>query len=70
MKQEILANKVIEINDSDIEFKIDTKRLYSAWIGGSMIGSLSTFQDLAIKRADYDDNAHDNKGSIIFKRTF
>lgn len=32
--------------------EFDWQRKYSAWIGGSMVGSLSTFQMLAIGNKD------------------
>jgi actin beta/gamma 1 len=36
----------------DYRLEFDWQRRYSAWVGGSMIGSLSTFQHLAIKNAE------------------
>jgi actin-related protein len=36
----------------DYKLEFDWQRRYSAWVGGSMIGSLSTFQQLAIKNED------------------
>jgi actin-related protein len=47
---ELIDNSVVWITITDLEF--DWQRRYSAWVGGSMIGSLSTFQQLAIKNAD------------------
>jgi len=38
--------------DYDYRLEFDWQRRYSAWVGGSMIGSLSTFQQLAIKNAE------------------
>ena len=37
---EIVGSKV---SRSNIDFKNDSLRRFSAWIGGSMMGSLSTF---------------------------
>lgn len=42
--------------DYDYRLEFDWQRRYSAWVGGSMIGSLSTFQQLAIKNADMSSN--------------
>lgn len=58
-----------ELKNSEIEFRADSLRKYSAWIGGSMIGSLKTFQNLAITKAEYDENP-EGKISIVHKRTF
>ena len=51
--------------NNELEFKVDSLRQYSAWIGGSMLGSLSTFQKLAINRSEYEENLD----KIIFKKT-
>lgn len=63
---EIVAN---EIRTTEIEYRADSLRKYAAWIGGSMIGSLRTFQGLAITKAEYDENP-EGKVSIVHKRTF
>ena len=44
-----------ELNNLGVEYRLefDWQRRYSAWVGGSMIGSLSTFQQLAIKITDH-----------------
>lgn len=41
---------------TDYRFEFDWQRRYSSWIGGSMIGSLSTFQKLAIKNDELSTN--------------
>ena len=41
----------------------------SAWIGASILGSLSTFNELAIKKSDYEENG-DNRISFLSKKTF
>ena len=66
-----LQKEIIKIIGSrhDLEIKADSLRHYSAWIGGSMLGSLSTFQNLAITRGEYDENP-EGKLSIVQKRTF
>lgn len=47
-----------ELSSLDYEYRLefDWQRRYSAWVGGSMIGSLSTFQQLAIKNSDGNPN--------------
>jgi actin len=32
------------------------ERKYSAWIGGSMLASLSAFQQMCISKAEYDES--------------
>jgi len=41
--QEILAIKPEHISKEELHLPLDSFREYSAWIGGSMLGSLSTF---------------------------
>lgn len=69
-----LKNEMINIlpnnfNKNEFEVKADSLRKYSAWIGGSMISSLKTFQNLAITKLEYDENP-EGKISIVHKRTF
>ena len=40
----------------DINVTADLHRKHAAWIGGSMIGSLSTFEDMTIKKSEYEDS--------------
>lgn len=40
----------------DVRIEFDWQRRYSAWIGGSMIGSLSVFQGLAITNSEHSTN--------------
>ena len=69
LKNEI--EKIIpnDMRQTEIEYRADSLRKYSAWIGGSMIGSLKTFQNLTITKAEYDENP-EGKISIVHKRTF
>ncbi len=69
LKQEINKLAPAEIKRTEIEYRADSLRKFSAWIGGSMIGSLRTFQNLAITKAEYDENP-EGKISIVHKRTF
>lgn len=61
--------KEFEAEDERYEFVLDWQRRYSAWIGGSMLGSLSTFQALAIPLKEYSLNS-ENKSAVIFKKCF
>ena len=55
--------------DFSLTFHKDRDASNSAWIGASMLGSLSTFHDLRIKRADYEEHG-DNRISFLAKKTF
>jgi actin-related protein len=53
---------------NDLHISFDWQRRYSSWIGGSMIGSLSTFQNLAI--VNKDNSAGSMSDSDIIRRIF
>ena len=53
---------------TDINVFADLHRKYAAWIGGSMIASFSTFQDMTIKREEYDGMDSD-KDTLVLKKT-
>jgi len=46
--------KEFEKEPRKFEFVLDWQRRYSGWIGGSMLGSLATYQNLAIQRQEYE----------------
>ena len=52
----------------ELYINFDWQRRYSSWIGGSMIGSLSTFQNLAI--APKDTGSGSMSDSDIIRRIF
>lgn len=52
---------------TEINVFADLYRKHAAWIGGSMIGSFSTFGDMTIKREDYENNP-DQRDSIVLKK--
>lgn len=54
---------------TDIYVCADLHRKYASWIGGSMFASFSTFQEMTIKKAEYEDAGENNKGSIVLKKT-
>ena len=45
------------IHEEDLNLPLDSFREYSAWIGGSMLGSLSTFKKYSIFKSDYDNES-------------
>jgi len=44
----------------------DSQRKYAAWIGGSMMSSLTTFADMEISKQDFDDN----EGKCVHQKCF
>lgn len=52
-----------------VEVVSDSQRRYAAWIGGSMFASLSTFDQVAITKQDYEDGKADVR-SLVARKTF
>lgn len=52
-----------------LEVCADSQRKYSAWIGGSMFASLSTFNQVAISREEYENGKSDVR-SLISRKSF
>ena len=59
------VHKELSRYGEELNITFDWQRRYASWIGGSMIGSLSTFQKLAI--VNKDNNMSD---SDIIRRIF
>ena len=58
LRARMLNELKCKLNNDDIEINIitDSQRKYSAWIGGSMFGSLGTFGDIQYTRQEYNEN--------------
>merc|ERR1719450_1448286 len=52
-----------------VEVCVDSQRRYAAWIGGSMFASLSTFDQVAISKQEYEDGKSDVR-SLVARKTF
>lgn len=52
-----------------VDICVDSQRKYAAWIGGSMFASLSTFDQVAITRQDFEDGKADIR-SLVARKTF
>ncbi|KYQ91659.1 alpha-centractin [Tieghemostelium lacteum] len=52
-----LLNEVKKLAPKDVKIKITAphERKYSAWMGGSILASLSTFKDIWVTRQEYED---------------
>jgi len=48
---------------------VDSQRRYAAWIGGSMFASLSTFDQVAISKQEYEEGKTDIR-SLVARKTF
>lgn len=55
--------------EKQVNVLVDSQRRHAAWIGGSMFASLSTFPQMAITRAEYDEGKADLK-SLVSRKTF
>ena len=54
---ERIAQHMKDLGGNSINFKIyaPAERQYTAWIGGSVLSSLSTFQSMWISKKDYEE---------------
>lgn len=52
-----------------VDICVDSQRRYAAWIGGSMFASLSTFEQVAITRTEFDEGKADVRG-LVARKTF
>mmetsp|Transcript_8457 Transcript_8457/g.24214 ORF Transcript_8457/g.24214 Transcript_8457/m.24214 type:complete len:409 (+) Transcript_8457:120-1346(+) len=52
-----------------VDVCMDSQRRYAAWIGGSMFASLSTFDQVAITKQDYEEGKADVRG-LVARKTF
>lgn len=64
-----IKNLAMNSAKTDINVYADLHRKYSAWIGGSMLASFSTFTDMAIKREEYENTAENERDTLILKKT-
>jgi actin-related protein len=71
--QQRLASDLQAILNTDLarqmEVVADSQRKHAAWIGGSMLSSLSTFQQLAMTRQEYEDSKTNNR-KLVPRKTF
>lgn len=65
-----LYNLASDTTRADIKIDIDLPRRYSAWVGGSMIASLSTFDHMTIKASEYEENAESHQDAVLKKLIF
>ncbi len=66
--KERLHNEIYDLSPTktDIDVVAHGERMYSSWIGGSIIGNMDTFQYLCITKKDYEE--HGSK--IVHDKTF
>jgi len=57
-----------ELRDK-VDVCVDSQRRYAAWIGGSMFASLSTFDQVAITKQEYEEGKADVR-SLVARKTF
>jgi actin-related protein len=63
-----LTKQMVELAPSTMKVKVvaPPERKYSVWIGGSILASLSTFQQMWISKAEYDESGP----SIVHRKCF
>ncbi|XP_074597060.1 actin-related protein 1 [Brevipalpus obovatus] len=63
-----LVNEMRKITPKELKIRISApqERLYSTWIGGSILASLDTFKRMWVSRREYDHEGH----RVIHKKTF
>jgi actin len=63
-----LREEIIDVapTKTKVEVSDNPERLYSSWIGGSIIGNMDTFQYLCITRKEYDESG----GKIVNDKIF
>ena len=54
---------------TDINISAALHRKYAAWVGGSMLASFSTFGDMTIKLAEYQETTEGERSLAILKKT-
>ena len=54
----VITSQQLLINNANVQVKIvaPPERKYSVWIGGSILASLSTFQNLWCSKQEYDES--------------
>ena len=63
-----LVTEVKKLAPKDIKIRISApqERLYSTWIGGSILASLDTFKKMWVSKREYDEDGH----RAIHRKTF
>jgi len=64
-----LSNLLPVEMSEDVDICVDSQRRYAAWIGGSMFASLSTFDQVAISKQEYEEGKADVR-SLVARKTF
>mmetsp|Transcript_1735 Transcript_1735/g.3841 ORF Transcript_1735/g.3841 Transcript_1735/m.3841 type:complete len:421 (-) Transcript_1735:59-1321(-) len=52
-----------------VDIVVDSQRRYAPWVGGSMLASLSTFDQVAITKQEYEEGKADVRG-LVARKTF
>ena len=65
---ERLTKEIVALAPSVMKVKVvaPPERKYSVWIGGSILSSLSTFQQMWISKAEYDESGP----AIVHRKCF
>ena len=63
-----LLSEIKKLTPKDVKIRISAPqdRLYSTWMGGSILAALDTFKKMWVSKKEYDDNG----ARIIDQKTF
>jgi actin-related protein len=67
--QEIRTIADNSAKNADINVHANLNRKNAAWIGGSMLASMSTFNDICLTQAAYTDSGETEKATAILKQS-
>jgi len=68
LRSELSSLLPVELS-KQVDVCVDSQRRYAAWIGGSMFASLSTFDQVAITKQEYEEGKSDVR-SLVARKTF
>lgn len=67
LKRDYFASLPQSLSNLEHGINVETNVPFSSWIGGSILGSITTFQNLKIKKIEWDE-AGEFKSSLMLKR--
>lgn len=70
LQRELEVHYASKMSDPANKLHAPGNRAVAAWVGGSMLSSIETFQKLAIKRSEYEDGVEpEARVGLISRRT-
>lgn len=70
LARELEVHYSSKMSDPNNQLHAPANRAVAAWVGGSMLSSIETFQKLSIKRSDYEEGGEvETREALISRRT-